>query len=504
MITLGLIINILVIATAVLLAASVLLLLFTGAEATILALSRMAARPAPAVAGGDGAATLTYRRAPIVVTTWRFSLFALLAVAALAFLFFTTRMGDNSTKQLLIALLLVSALPLAATLLYNQLRGEVGQPPLGLAYIIPAALLPLLFIAFLFLYNGDDIGNQETLALLTNAATILALALLINALLRVAALLFGHLTRKQQEGLSGWTFITPALIILGTFTFGAMVYAFIISFTDLGLFNEPKFVGFDTYGKVLSLPEGGVGNILNKLFYKALGNTVIFSVIVVFFQTWLAIIFAVILNGKIRFRNFFRVAWYLPSVTASVVVSLIFFWLYKQQGVINAIISWVNDHTIGAIFGTHYDTVAFLDNTTTALPAIMTMNIFTTVPTFMVMFLAALQDIPPEVYEAARLDGASTTRTFFSITLPLLRPIIFLVVVLGTIGTLQVFDQIYLMSSNDGGPLGATTTVAYLIWYEAFKNNHLARSAAIGFVLFIIIFLFFLVQRRFLDKEANA
>jgi len=308
------------------------------------------------------------------------------------------------------------------------------------------------------------------------------------------------MSRKARESLTGWLFITPTLIIFGLFTFGAMIYAFVISFTDLGLFNQPKFVGFDTYGKVLNIPKSG---ILDNLFYKALGNTLIFSVVVVFFQTWLAIIFAVILNSKIRFRNFFRVTWYLPSVTASVVISLIFFWMYKQQGIINAVITWVSEHTVGALFGVHYQTIAFLDDTSTALPSIMAMNIFTTVPTFMVMFLAALQDIPPEVYEAAKLDGASTTRTFWSITLPLLRPIIFLVTVLGTIGTLQVFDQVYLMT-NEGGPLGATTTVAYLIYHEAFKDNHLARSAAIGFILFIIIFLFFLVQRRFLDKDATA
>jgi multiple sugar transport system permease protein len=316
------------------------------------------------------------------------------------------------------------------------------------------------------------------------------------------------MSRKTRESLTGWLFITPTLLIFGLFTFGAMIYAFFISFTDLGLFNEPKFVGFDTYGKVLGLPPGGISHIFDDStgtagFYKALGNTLIFSVIVVFFQTWLAIIFAVILNSKIRFRNFFRVTWYLPSVTASVVISLIFFWMYKQQGIVNAVITWISEHTVGALFGIHYQTIAFLDNSSTALPSIMAMNIFTTVPTFMVLFLAALQDIPTEVYEAAKLDGATTVRTFWSITLPLLRPIIFLVTVLGTIGTLQVFDQIYLMT-NEGGPLGATTTVAYLIYHQAFKDNHLARSAAIGFILFIIIFLFFLVQRRFLDKDATA
>lgn len=301
--------------------------------------------------------------------------------------------------------------------------------------------------------------------------------------------------RKTRENVAGWLFLTPYLISLIVFTFGAIAYAVYISFTDLKLFGEANYVGFGTYGRVLD-PT----NPLNK-FWKALGNTVIFSVVVVFFQTWLAILFAVVLNSKIRGQRFFRIAWYLPSVTASVVISLIFFWMYKQQGVINYALGAIINNTLGLV-GVHFEPVAWLDNTTTALPAIMTMNIFTTIPTFMVMFLAGLQDIPTDVYEAAKIDGASARRMFWSITLPLLRPVIFLVTVLGTIGTLQVFDQIYVMT-NEGGPLDSTLTVAYLIWFEAFKRNNLARSAAISFILFVVIFVFFLVQRRFLDRNAT-
>lgn len=289
--------------------------------------------------------------------------------------------------------------------------------------------------------------------------------------------------RSRQETLTAYLFISPYLLAVLVFTLGAVLYAFVISFTNLRLLNTPKFVGLDQYQFVLSDPH----------FRKALGNTVLFSVIVVFVQTWLALIMAAVLNAKLRGLRFFRTAWYAPSVTSSVVISLIFFWLYKPNGYFNYILV--------TLFGwLGYQPIDFLNTTTYALPAIMTQNIFTTAPTFMLMFLAALQDIPRDVYEAASIDGATGVRTFFNITLPLLRPVVFLVVVLGTIGTLQVFDQIVVMTS-DGGPLESTTTVAYMIYRSAFKSSQMAQASAMAFVLFVIIFVLFLIQRRVLERS---
>lgn len=294
-----------------------------------------------------------------------------------------------------------------------------------------------------------------------------------------------YMKRQTQETLTAYAFITPAILVIGVFIFGAMIYALIISFTDLKLLNTPQFIGFNNYVDVVK----------NRDFQKALGNTLIFSAVVVFVQTWLALLMAVALNAKLGGMRFFRVAWYAPSVTASVVVALIFFWLYKQNGFLNYIL--VN------LFGwLGYQPIPFLDNTSTALPAIMTMNIFTTAPTFMIMFLAALQDIPRDVYEAAAIDGATGPRVFWKITLPLLRPVIFLVVVLGTIGTLQVFDQIYVMT--EGGPAKSTLTVSYLIYRAAFKESSTdgaAFASAMAFILFLIIFTLFLIQRRFLERS---
>jgi multiple sugar transport system permease protein len=289
------------------------------------------------------------------------------------------------------------------------------------------------------------------------------------------------MSRKTLETLTGYLFVSPWIISSIVFTFGAMIYVFYLSFTDLQLLNEPKLIGLDNYAKVLT----------DKLFQTAVGNTLAYAAVVTFFQTWLALILAVVLNAKIRGKQFFRIAWYIPSVTSSVVISLIFIWVFQKEGILN--------YALSTLFGwTGFQPVAWLTDASahTALPALMILAILTTSPTFMLYFLAALQDIPEEVYEAASLDGCVGMQRFFQITVPMLRPIIFLVVVLGTIGTLQIFDQALIMTA--GGPLNQTTTINLLIYQSAFTNFNMAYSAAMSFILFVLIFVLFLVQNRLL------
>jgi multiple sugar transport system permease protein len=289
------------------------------------------------------------------------------------------------------------------------------------------------------------------------------------------------MSRKTLETLTGYLFVSPWIISSIVFTFGAMIYVFYLSFTDLQLLNEPKLIGLENYRRVL----------IDPLFHTAVVNTVAYAAVVTFCQTWLALILAVVLNAKIRGKQFFRTAWYIPSVTSSVVISLIFVWVFQKEGILN--------YALSTLFGwTGFQPVAWLTDASahTALPALMILAILTTSPTFMLYFLAALQDIPEEVYEAASLDGCVGIQRFFQITVPMLRPIIFLVVVLGTIGTLQIFDQAYIMTA--GGPLNQTTTINLLIYQAAFTNFNMAYSAAMSFILFIMIFVLFLVQNRFL------
>jgi multiple sugar transport system permease protein len=230
---------------------------------------------------------------------------------------------------------------------------------------------------------------------------------------------------------------------------------------------------------------------------------------------------AVLLNVPMRLKQFFRTIFYAPSVTSSVVITLIFIWFYLKSGYANFLlqnlfgvvgitfvpVSWLGDprgliQLIVGIFGGNIpSTQWYLRGPSIAFMAIMVQNIFTTVPTFMIMFLAALQDISPSLYEAASIDGASGIQKFSKITLPMLRPIILLVVVLGTIGTLQVFDQVYL--ATQGGPLNTSLTPVFLIFREALGVSgpiHMGYASALAFILAVIIFAFTFIQRRFLER----
>src|ERR1700720_694030 len=232
-------------------------------------------------------------------------------------------------------------------------------------------------------------------------------------------------SRRKRGGMAiaerraGLLFVTPYLLSFLILQLAALVFAIWVSFHhyDLLALDNP-FVGLRNYARLA----------VNQDFLIAMRNTTEYAVVVVILQTVFALLLAVLLDSKIKGRNFFRSTWYTPSIASSGVISMVFLYVYHPTGLLNTLLGLVGIHT----------TTAYLESTTWALPALMFLAIWTTAPTFMLMFLAALQDIPKEVYEAAAVDGASGVRKLFSITIPLLRPIIFLVVSLGIIGCFQV------------------------------------------------------------------
>ena len=284
---------------------------------------------------------------------------------------------------------------------------------------------------------------------------------------------------RAREALTGYIFIAPHMIALLIFTFFAMGVAVYLAFHRYDLLSPPVFCGVKNF----------VWLAKDQNFYIALSNTLYYTAVVVPIQTALALFYAVLLNQPAKFRTFFRAAFYTPSVTASIVISLVFIWLYTKDGIFNYVLGRLGLPS----------TIDWLGNPATALPAIMMMNIWSTAPTFMIVFLAALQDIPDTLLEAAALDGANTWQRFFKITLPLLRPSIFFVMVMGTIGCLQVFDQIYIMTN--GGPLKSTTTLNFLIYENAFRDFRMGYAAAMSLLMFIIIITLTIVQKKYIDVE---
>jgi len=291
--------------------------------------------------------------------------------------------------------------------------------------------------------------------------------------------------RRWAEFFSAYGFLAPYLIILITFTVIAAVVALVFSFyyVDFG-FTTPIFVGLHNYQIIwYDLTHNGD-------YLLSLVNGTKYAVMVVFAQTVVALALALLLNQKIRGRSIFRTIFFLPSLTSSVAISLIFLWLYNDKGAINYILSlvgisphnWLNDPNL-------------------ALPSIAMLAIWTTAPTLMLIYLAALQDIPESLLEAARVDGANTWQTIWHVTIPLLRPATFVIIVLGTIGAFQVFDQIYIMQGPDGGPLKSTITPILEIYNSAFTNSLMGLACAQAFILFIAIFTIALLERRFIDAN---
>jgi len=287
--------------------------------------------------------------------------------------------------------------------------------------------------------------------------------------------------RYWRQWLTAYLFIAPWLIFLLVFVAGAIVLALYFSFTDYDLLSDPVFVGLKNYQKALQ----------DESFLHAIRNVATYTAVVVPSQTFIGLVMAAILDRKIPFRRFFRIAWYLPCVASSVVTTLIFMWLFLPDGFINAALNFVG---IGV-------RINWLGDEATALPSIMFMNIWATAATMMLIFLAAIQDVPGPIYEAANLDGAGPVRQFFQITLPLMRPAIFLVVLLGTIGCFQLYDQVKI--ATNGGPNEATLTVTYLIWRQGFRDLNMGYASAMGVILFAGIFIISLIQRRVLDVRPD-
>lgn len=318
---------------------------------------------------------------------------------------------------------------------------------------------------------------------------------------------------KRTEALAAYMFLAPYLIVTLVFTLGVILYAIYLSFTDFNLFQPPVWNNFEHYRTLLS----------DTKYIRSLVNVLYYVLVVVSVQTTLALLLAVVLNAPIRAQQFYRTIFYAPSVTSSVVISFIFWWMYLRTGYINYFfarvweffgaewqaITWLNDPR--GLFQLIVEWVSggratipteqwYLRGPSITWMAIMAQNIFTTVPTFMIMFLAALQEVPRSLYEAASIDGASRVQQFFRVTVPMLRPIILLVVVLGTIGSWQIFDQVAILTA--GAPLDTTLTPVYFIYSEGFGISgppQMGYASSRAIVLAAIILLFTFVQKRYIE-----
>jgi multiple sugar transport system permease protein len=279
---------------------------------------------------------------------------------------------------------------------------------------------------------------------------------------------------------AAWWFVAPALLVIAVFFFLPIVAALLISLTDFDIYAladlaNLRFVGFGNYLKLLQTPS----------FWQALGNTLYFVAAGVPLSIGASLGAALLLHSRLtRFKPFFRTALFAPVVTTLVAVAVIWRYLLNTRyGLLNY-----------ALSGLGIDPIDWLGDPHWAMPAIILFAVWKNFGYNMIIFLAGLQSIPEELYEAARIDGASVWRQFRSVTLPMLSPVVMLVGILTIAGYFQLFAEPYVMTQ--GGPLQSTVSVLYFMYEEGFKWWNLGSASAVAFVLFLLIFAVTALQLR--------
>ena len=289
---------------------------------------------------------------------------------------------------------------------------------------------------------------------------------------------------RTHSRATAWLLLSPWVIAFALFGLFPFLFSLGASFTDYSpiRLGATKFVGAGNYAAAFHDAD----------FWQALINTGLFVIGTIPLTTAAALGLAVAVQPAFRGRTFFRVGFFLPSVVSIVVLSLVFKGLYAPEGSLNGL--------LGAL---HLPTPAWLQDPHTALPAIMLMDVWSASGYYMIIFLAGLEAIPRELYDAARLDGADGWARFRYVTLPLLRPTLAFVLIVNTIRSLQIFAEVFIMTR--GGPLGSTTTVVYHLYEQAVSRFRLGYASAIAWILFAISLVLALVQMRAVAaKESRA
>lgn len=345
---------------------------------------------------------------------------------------------------------------------------------------------------------------------------------------------------EARSARAGIYFVLPAVGLLTLFMVIPVVMAFSLGFTNAKFAspNPTEFVGFDNFSEILSLgvvevdadplddgvaydnlrtltrpaaetPYAGMqvlsenpsadGETVNfvvagdSLFWKSLRNTLVFAGVIAPFQGGLALVLALLINSKIRGRVFFRTVYFMPVVTSIVVVSILWIFFYQKDGLANEL--------LGALVP-GWEPIAFLAEPDLALPAIIFMSAWQAVGFHMIIWLAGLQTIPGELYEAAKVDGANGWQQFRAVTWPGLRTTFVFVLIIISIQAMGLFTQVNVMTQ--GGPLDSTTTLVFHIFREGFRKNDIGYSSAIAVVFFIIVVTISIIQRRLTREKGEV
>jgi multiple sugar transport system permease protein len=295
---------------------------------------------------------------------------------------------------------------------------------------------------------------------------------------------FSRVLKHMRREWSAYLFLAPSLLQFFVLLIFPVIFSFYLSFHEWNILEpERPYVGLDNYTRLLG----------DRRVHQAIFNTLYYTIVSVPLTLFCGLLVALLLNNQIRGRGLFRAMYYLPGVTSAVAVAIVWKWIFNGDfGLINYYLLQL---------GLITEPVRWLTDPNMAMPSVIIVSIWGGVGGTMIIYLAGLQAIPDELYDAAKVDGAGPARTLFSITIPLLGPATFFLMITSIIGAFQQFGLPYLLTS--GGPVGRTTTIAYHLYTSAFRNFEMGYAAAMSYVLFAMIFVFTILHMRFAYRDIN-
>jgi len=280
--------------------------------------------------------------------------------------------------------------------------------------------------------------------------------------------------KKAETSLFGTFFVLPAVI--GTFIFIVIPIfcSFALSFTEWDLLNEIKFVGLNNYLAIFK----------EQVFLQILLNTLVYAICTTLFAVIIPLLLASLINAKIKGSEIFKTIYFIPFITPAVVIAIVWAWIFDP-----------NTGFVNSLFHTHY---TWLFDTHLAMPVLIFVSVWKLIGYNVILFLTGFSTIDKTLYEAAKIDGAGYWQTFKKITLPLLKPTTYFVTLVTAISSFQVFDLIYIMT--EGGPKESTNVIVYSIYKYAFEYFDIGKSCALAYILFVVIFILALLQKKYSNK----
>lgn len=286
------------------------------------------------------------------------------------------------------------------------------------------------------------------------------------------------MTRKFRA--TPYLFLAPALALLGVFVVYPIVAVVFYSFTDYDIVRPPVWVGLENFQKLFA----------DSTFWLALTHSFVYLLVTPILIV-LSILLAIVVNRQLRGIHIYRALYFVPAVSGSIAIGLSWRWLFDRSGFVNSVLqSW----------GIIHDPIQWLATPSLVLPLAMLLTIWAGFGYYSVIFLAGLQNIPEELYDAARIDGCSDFQKHRYVSLPGLRPQIVFVAVISSLAALKVFDEIYVLTNKSGGILDSGVTMVFYLWREAFQLSHAGYASAIAIVLLVVTLAFSIVNVRLLDR----